>query len=356
MKKNALIYHSNFKKYGFGPDHPLKSDRYNELTEVFASSHLQKKKDDLIFVKPKPAAFEDVKRVHSSDYIRLVETLNHKGGLLSRDTPFHPGLYDTARLFAGAEILAGRLIVENIFRRAVVLGGAGHHAGYDFGGGFCIINDMAIAVEYLRRSYNQSKILLLDIDAHCGNGTQNIYYDSSIVLCVDMHEDPLNLYPGTGFPEQIGLKKGKGYTVNIPFPPGSGDEDYMCAFDRICRPIILEFQPQIIFIFGGADTHYSDPLSHLNLTLNGIYKLMKAISELADDTCDGKVVLSLGASFAPKILTRAWQVMISAMSGIQDVVPSEPYKLPERGKNISDLVQEMISRVINIQKKYWKNL
>ncbi len=356
MKKKALIYHSDFRKYEFGPDHPLKGDRYKELTEVFASSHIQRQKGDLTFVKPKPATSEDVKLVHSSDYIRLVETLNDKGGFLSRDTPFHPGLYDTARLFAGAEILAGRLVVENLFQRAIVLGGVGHHAGYDFGGGFCIINDMAIAVEYLRRNYNQSKILILDVDAHCGNGTQNIYYDSSNVLCIDMHEDPLSLYPGTGFPEQIGLKKGKGYTVNIPFPPGSGDEDYMCAFDKICKPIILEFQPQIIFVFGGADTHFADPLTHLNLTLTGIYDLMKLISGLADDTCGGKVVLSLGASFAPKILNPSWQVMISAMLGIQDVKSSEPYEIPEKVKRIHDLVQQMISRVINIQKKYWKNL
>ena len=356
MKKNALIYHDDFRKYEFGPDHPLGGDQYRDLSEILAPAHLREKRGELSLIKPKPAIFEYVNLVHGSDYIRLVEMLNDKGGFLTRDTPFHPGLYDTARLFAGAEILAGRLVVENLFHRAIVLGGAGHHAGYDFGGGFCIINDMAVGVEYLLHNYQQSKILVLDIDAHCGNGTQNIFYDSSAVLCMDMHEDPLNFYPGTGFPEQVGLKEGKGYTVNIPFPPGSGDEDYLHAFDRICKPIILEFQPQIIFVFGGLDSHFADPLSHLNLTLNGIYELMKSISRVADDTCDGKMVLSLGASFAPGILTPAWQLMISAMLGIDDADSKEPCKFPEDVKDVHDLVGEMTDKVVSIQKKYWKSI
>ncbi|WP_051185177.1 histone deacetylase family protein [Desulfatiglans anilini] len=275
--KTAIIYHSDFKHYDFGENHPLHGNRYAALPGIFASQSIRGHKPDLTFVTPNAASREVVNLVHGEDYLELLDSLNERGGFLSMDTPIHPGIYDIAKLFSGAGILAGRLVVENIFQKAIVLGGGAHHAGFDFGGGFCLINDIAITVEYLRQFYGLKKIAIIDLDAHCGNGTQDIFYEDSDILCIDIHEDPLYLFPGTGFEAQVGLRGGKGYTVNIPLPPGSGDDNSLYFIDEICIPIITEFMPQLIIVFGGIDGHFADPLSHLNMTLNGFFKQMHII-------------------------------------------------------------------------------
>lgn len=334
----------------------MRGDRYAVLPEVFNSKSIQEKKAELIFVKPKPAPHEAIRFVHSEDYLELIEALNTKGGFLSADTPIHPGLYDIARLFAGAGILAGRLVAEDMFQRAIVLGGGTHHAGFDFGGGFCLINDIAVMVEYLRNFYDQKRILILDFDAHCGNGTQDIYYDDPNVLCVDLHEDPLYLFPGNGFPEQIGLKEGKGYTVNIPFPTGSGDKNYMYAFNEICIPIINEFNPQVMIVFGGIDAHFADPLSHLQLSLKGFFDIMRLISKLSDALCNGKLILILGPSYDPKIFPLAWEALISATLDNDNIEAKEPYEIPKEIEGVNERAQAMINRVRNIHRKYWKKL
>lgn len=354
--KTAIIYHSDFRKYDFGPDHPMRGDRYAVIPEVFTSKFIQQKKAALTFAKPKPAPVEAIKLVHGEDYLELIDFMNTAGGFLTMDTPVNPGLYNIARLFAGAGILAGRLVVEDIFQRAIVLGGGAHHAGFDFGGGFCLINDIAIMAEYLRHFYDQKKILILDFDAHCGNGTQDIFYDNPDVLCVDLHEDPLSLFPGTGFPEQIGLREGKGYTVNIPFPPGSGDKDYICAFEEICIPIIEEYHPQTIIVFGGIDAHFADPLTHLQLSLQGFSNIMTLISRASDAICNGKLILVLGTSYAPKVLPLAWEILICAMLDIHNIEPNEPYGLPREIEGVSERIKAMLDRVKKIHRTYWKNL
>lgn len=261
--KTAIIYHDDFRKYDFGPKHPFRGDRYNHLPEVFGHEAIASHKSDVTFVKPKPAKDENIRAVHGEDYLNFIERMDERGVLLTLDTPIPPGLYRIAKLFAGANILAGRLVAEEIFKRVIVLGLGAHHAGYDFGGGFCMINDIAVMIEYLRHNYNLKRIMTIDYDAHCGEGTQDIYYHSPDVLCLDLHQDPMTLFPGKGFAYQIGLGKGKGYTVNIPLPQGSSDEDYILAFNEIFLPIATEFQPEIIIANGGLDAHFADPLSQL---------------------------------------------------------------------------------------------
>ena len=354
--KTAIIYHNDFRKYSFGANHPMRGDRYAVLPAVFNSKSIQEKKADLTFVKPKPAPHEVISSVHSEDYLELIEELNTKGGFLSADTPVHPGLYDIAGLFAGAGILAGRLVVEDMFQRAIVLGGGAHHAGFDFGGGFCLINDIAVTVEYLRNFYDQKRILILDFDAHCGNGTQDIYYDDPNVLCVDLHEDPLHLFPGTGFPEQIGLKEGKGYTVNIPFPSGSSDGNYVYAFKEICIPIINAFNPQIMIVFAGIDAHFADPLSHLQLSLKGFFDIISLILKLSNTMCEGKLILILGHSYDPKIHPLAWETLISATLDNDNMKTKEPYDVPEDVEGVNEQVQTMLHRVRKIHGRYWNKL
>lgn len=354
--KTAIIYHEDFRKYDFGSHHPFRGSRYQSILQVIGHEAIKAKSSELTFVKPKPAPDEEIRAVHGADYIDFLESLNEKGGILTLDTPIRPGLYNIAKLFAGANILAGRLIAENIFQRAVVLGLGAHHAGFDFGGGFCLINDIAVMIEYLRSHCRIKKILVIDYDAHCGDGTQNIYYYDPHVLCLDFHQDPLSLYPGKGFPEQIGLKGGKGYTVNIAFPPGASDNDYIRVFNEIFVPIAIEFHPEIIVANGGLDAHFLDPLSQLSLSLRGYFQIMSAIVTLSKQICNGKVILILGGGYEPRVLALGWLAMIAAMLEVKEIDLPEPVQPPVSSGVVSKQVNDMIGRVKKIQKKYWKYL
>ena len=351
--KTAVIFHEDFRKYDLGPNHPLRGDRYNHLPEVFGNDAIAARKSNITFIKPKPAADEFIGAVHGEDYLRFIEMMNKSGGALTLDTPIPPGLYSIAKLFAGANILAGRLIAEDLFRRVVVLGLGSHHAGYDFGGGFCMINDIAVMIEYLRNNYNIKRIMTIDYDAHCGEGTQDIYYHDPDVLCLDLHQDPMTLFPGKGFAYQVGLGKGKGYTVNIPLPQGSSDEHFITAFNKICIPIATQFQPEIIIANGGLDAHFADPLSQLNLSLEGYFRLMTSIVNLSQQLCDNKLILIVGGGYGLGAVPSGWVAMISAMIGIDKIEITEPVEPPEHSEVAEKQAMEMIRNVKRIQKTYW---
>lgn len=219
-----------------------------------------------------------------------------------------------------------------------------------------MINDIAVMVEYLRKYYKIKRIMAIDYDAHCGDGTQNIYYDNPDVLCLDLHQDPMTLFPGKGFAYQIGFGKGKGYTVNIPFPQGSSDEDYILAFNEICLPIATEFQPEIIIANGSLDAHFADPMSQLNLSLGGFSRLMNIVVNLSRRLCDNKLILILGGGYGPAAVPIGWLTMISAMLEIEEIEIREPIGPPEYSEEAGKRASDMIREVKRTQKPYWKSL
>ena len=351
--KTAVIYHEDFYKYDLGPDHPFGGERYRHLTEVFGDEKIKERKAHISFVKPNPSTEEDIEVVHGREYLKFIRYINEHGGMITLDTPAPPGLYGIAKLFSGANILAGRLIAEDVLKRVIVLGLGAHHAGYDFGGGFCMINDIAVMIQYLRRNYDIKRIMTIDYDAHCGDGTQDIYARDPDVLCMDFHQDPMTLFPGKGFAYQIGLGEGKGYTVNMPFPRGSSDRDWMDTFNEICLPIATQFQPELIIANGGLDAHFADPLSQLQLSLNGYFRLMTSIVDLSKELCDGKLVLILGGGYDSKVIPLGWLAMIYAMLEIEEMDISEPTDPPEYAEEAGKQAREMINEVKWIQKNRW---
>jgi acetoin utilization protein AcuC len=356
MAKIAVIYHDDFCKYALGPTHPFTGKRYDHLGEVFGHGAIMARKEDITFLRPKPAEDKAIRSVHGDDYIDFIESLNSDGGILTLDTPVPAGLYSTAKLFAGANILAGRLIAEGFFRRVLVLGLGAHHAGYDFGGGFCIINDIAVMIEYLRKAYGTRRVALFDFDAHCGNGTQDIYYGDPGVLCFDFHQDPLTFFPGSGYDYQIGAEQGKGFTVNLPFPEGSAEEDFLLAFHEVCVPVVEEYKPEILVAVGSLDAHYGDPLSGLHVSNKGFFRLLSAIGDLAKQVCEDKFIVILGGSYDSRIIPGGWLAIVSALLEIQDVELAEAIKAPVPSDTASTIAAHMIKRVKNIQKAYWKDL
>lgn len=294
MVKTAIIFSPVYYRHNPGRDHPESAQRLRAIINEL-KKRKPSKNEDWQFITPEKATSEDVELVHSSEYIRLVEAVcKSGGGLLDlQDTVVSPESYDTALLAVGGTLNAVNLVAKREFENAFALvRPPGHHADRFRALGFCLFNNVAIAAQYLLRKHQLKRVAILDVDAHHGNGTQEIFYRTSEVLYVSLHEDPTS-FPGTGFIEEVGEEEGLGYNVNIPLPNGTGDRIYLKAMDEIATPIIRKYKPEFMLISAGFDSHYADPVGNLSLSAHCIERVYERIVGLASDMCDGRLVCIL---------------------------------------------------------------
>jgi acetoin utilization protein AcuC len=361
----AILYREELKEYDFGPGHPFRGDRY-EIFPKFLQEKLPAK-NHYQFLKADWAADEDLLHICRREYIdftrryyRLANLGEDYGSMFSQ---FHSGdnrphgrpgkVEEAARLVVGQAKKACDLVEKGKFSKVVCLGGGMHHAMPNWGEGFCLYNDVAFAGKYLLEKHGLQRILILDTDAHAGNGTAAYFYEDPRVLFIDIHQDPHTLYPGTGFAHQIGEKEGKGYTINLPMPPYSGDDCYRLAFEEIILPVTSEFKPQIILRNGGSDPHYSDNLTNLGLTLKGFRMIGDKVREMAR-TCGGKAVDMIGSGYNKEILPHAWFALLAGLADFSIPI-EEPGHIPThpRGDFSFNETKEMIQEVKKILKDYW---
>jgi acetoin utilization protein AcuC len=237
----------------------------------------------------------------------------------------------------------------------VVLGGGLHHAKASYGEGFCIYNDVAFCARYLRQVHGLDRVLVLDTDAHAGNGTAEYFYDDPSVLLIDLHQDPRTLYPGTGFAHQIGAGDGMGFTINVPMPPFSGDEAYRLVFEEIIRPVVNEFDPQVIIRNGGSDPHAGDELTNLGLQVKGFRMIGEQVREMSE-VCDGKEVDLIASGYTRQILPPAWLALICGLTGI-DIEIEEPETITGwPGARFSVDINPVIRTVKDHLGEYWQCL
>jgi acetoin utilization protein AcuC len=256
-----LYYTDKFLGYNFGPEHPLNPVRLRlayTLIEDFGFLD----GIDTCLVEPTPASEEDLLLVHTPQYVEAVkaEEPDLAFGLGIDDNPVFKGIYEAARLLAGGSIDAAQKMIQEDCS-AFNLGGGLHHAMPTQASGFCIFNDIALAICILKRRFK--RILYIDIDGHHGDGVQQIFYTDPHVLKISMHESGLYLFPGTGFIDELGEGEGRGYSVNIPMPMYSTDEAFSQAFEEIVPCLFDWFKPEVVVAQFGVDTHYSDPLTSL---------------------------------------------------------------------------------------------
>jgi len=267
-------------------------------------------------VEPEPASVEDVELVHESDHVQLVQQVCASGGGLLDlgDTVVSPKSFEVALLAAGGAMKAVDLVMAGKFRNAFALvRPPGHHAGPYYALGFCIFNNIAIAAVHLLRHFNLDRVLILDVDAHHGNGTQEIFYDSDKVLYISLHQDPSD-FPRTGFADEVGEGEGLGYTVNVPLPFRINDRIYFKAFNQIVVPIIHQYKPQFILVSTGFDNHYADPVASLSLSALSYVEIFGKTLESASKLCAGKLVAILEGGYRLRVLGRMATAVISKTS------------------------------------------
>lgn len=211
---------------------------------------------------------------------------------------------------------------------------------------------MAFCAKYLLEKYKLDRILILDTDAHCGNGTMEYFWQEPRVLFIDIHQDPRTLYPGTGFLEQIGEGRGSGFTINIPLAPFSGNISYRLIFEEIIEPLVKEFKPQIIIRNGGSDPHFSDPLTNLNLDCRGFKMIGEKVRKLAK-ICQDREIDLIASGYNLEILPLAWTSLISGILGLEFKIPKE--KVLTESPEITEKTKNLVEKIKKQLGPFWRS-
>jgi acetoin utilization protein AcuC len=335
-----LYYTDKFQGYNFGPEHPLNPIRLALAYKLIEESGMLDSQTELI--RPIPASEEDLRMVHTPEYIESVrlESPDLAFGLGSSDTPVFPGIFEASRIIAGGSIDAARSMLREDCS-AFNLGGGLHHAFPTQAAGFCVFNDVALGICILKRRF--CRILYLDIDGHHGDGVQQIFYEDSGVLTISLHESGQYLFPGTGFVDEVGAGQGLGFSVNIPMPMYAGDQDYLLVFEEVVPKFFEWFRPEVVVAQLGVDSHYSDPLTSLNVTLNGYTQMVRRIIELTNKYACGRLLALGGGGYNLEVVPVAWASVLHLMRHeplpeylppywvelFSNVVGREPLTLPD---------------------------
>lgn len=276
MRKVGYIYDDIYLKHDTGKGHPESPDRL-----VSINDHIESLKKYLITIPPIRASVKEISLVHDTYYPQeIMDFCSAGGGYLDPDTHVGVDSYDAAVMAVGAGLEAiNRIKSGEVERVFCSVRPPGHHAEHSKAMGFCLFNNIAITARYAQKNgYN--RVFIVDFDAHHGNGTQNAFYEDDTVFYFSTHQYPF--YPGTGSREERGKGKGYGYTYNVPLPAGSGDEKFIDIYSNTLPNLVREFKPDIILVSAGYDLHQDDPLTYLNVSTQGIGKIVESILMSAD--------------------------------------------------------------------------
>jgi len=362
----AILYRDELREYDFGSGHPFRGDRYEIFPEF-----LKKMLPDAgtyVVLKSDWARDEDLRLICSQDYIDFTKGYFEAASLgLSYPgifSAYHSGdnkpqgrpgrLEEAARLMIGQAKQAVDIIQSGEYDKAFCIGGNMHHAKPSYGEGFCLYNDNAFAAKYLIDRYGLEKIIVLDTDAHQGNGTCEYFYSDPRVLFIDLHQDPRTLYPGTGFADEIGEGEGLGFTINVPMPVYAGYDSYRLVLDEIVLPVSQEFQPQIIIRNGGSDPHFADGLTSLGLPVRGFSMIGEKVRDIAE-LCRGKQIDFIGSGYNREALPYAWMALISGSSGF-GLKLTDPFPVPQRFQTdqVLENTRGVIKQVKDNLRPFWK--
>ncbi len=334
------------------PGHPESPDRLREIYQMLEEEEMKGRR--LGRVKPRLATREELETVHSPAYIDLVASTAGKPYYpLDADTSTNAKSYQTALLAAGGLLELIKVVMQGKLNNGFALvRPPGHHAERDKAMGFCFFNNVAIGAQYALKNFSLQRILIVDWDVHHGNGTQNSFYENPQVLYFSPHRYGF-FYPGTGAVTEVGKGKGLGFNINVPLPAGAGDTEYGIIFEKILKPIALEYQPQLILVSAGFDIHYMDPLGGMEVTEKGFARMAQILMEIAEATDQGKLVFTLEGGYNIAGQRRSVKAVLEEIS---QASPLEKQGLLEKEKTDYPRIEPLILQVMEIQRRYWKNI
>ena len=315
--RSAFIYSKEFLKFKPPKGYPWSVKR-TETTYQLCRKLKLLNPEWISVHSPAPAKESEILAFHEKKYVNLLKNANKgvareawlKYGVGTLECPVYKGVYDYSRLGTGATLLGAKLIRDGVADIVFNPTGGFHHAGKDFAAGFCYINDIVLAAkQWLNK---KKRVLYVEIDAHHGDQVQEAFYNSSRVMTVSFHESGKTLFPfNTGFETEIGKGRGRGYSVNVPLPEGTGDEEFIWAFQRVFPPLARAFKPDVVIASLGADGLFSDPLSNLRLTNMGLTQAVQMIKD------NSPKLLALGCGgYSHENAVRAWTLEWAVLNNL----------------------------------------
>ncbi len=354
----VLFQKKELKEYDFGRDHPLQGDRFDSF---LANLEAQLGREEYELVDVEPVSRKEPLRIADEDYVNFTREFFNSSKLERSSSEFsryhsadnspgrHSGKLERAARAVLGQAQKGCDLIRSSEEIAVSVGGGFHHAKPDSGEGFCIYNDVAYAGKYLLQEKGVDRVMVLDTDAHAGNGTYEYFASSPEVLQVDIHQDPSTIYPGTGYAEEVGKGEGKGFTVNVPVPEGAGNDSYELVFEEIVFPVAAEFEPEVIVRNGGGDPYYGDPLTNLGLTMDGLNSIGSKVERLRSNL--GSVLVDLILSgYSDEELHASWIALISGLIGKEpDFLETDS----PAGREEFEGTKEIVEKVKRVHRDYW---
>ncbi len=321
----TVVWDERFQEYDFGNAHPFSERSRGLAVRLLESLAASPGTPAIEWVRSVAPAERDVlETFHGPDYLDFVEEagLSQFGTLLdSGDTPAFPGCYEAAaRLVAGARV--GLTAARERGAPAFHPAGGLHHAHPGRASGFCIFNDVAIAVT--EAVHAGLSVGYLDLDVHHGDGVMYGFYDSGRVLDIDVHQDGRTLFPGTGFVEETGKGDGAGLKVNLPLPPLAGDEALLPLVRRVALPLLRDFRPDVLIVQHGVDGHVGDPLARLQYTSRAYAEIDRMLLDLANETCRGRILVTGGGGYRAESVGCVLARTGAILAGIEPPSGREP--------------------------------
>jgi acetoin utilization protein AcuC len=312
----GAIWDEGYLAYDFG-DHPLNPVRLDLTIRLARELGVLERLD---ITPPAPADEKQLLTVHDAAYLDAVRTASQDPmfsgyGLGTSDDPVFSGMYEASALVAGGSAQAALRMWTGEVEHGVNIAGGLHHAMQGYASGFCIFNDVVLAIRTLLAA-GAKKVAYVDIDVHHGDGVQTAFYDDPRVLTISLHQDPRTLFPGTGMPGEIGTGEAEGTSINVALPPGTDDVGWLRAFRAVVPGALRAFAPDVLVTQCGCDTHHEDPLANLELTIDGQRTAIAELHRLAHEVAGGKWLAVGGGGYGLiRCVPRTWTHLLAEATG-----------------------------------------
>lgn len=338
----AFVWDDEIRHYDFGPGHPLSPIRTMLAYKLINAFGILEQPNCQLLTDVGVAEDDDLLRVHTPDFVDSVRLASQgtgyrdlRRGLGTDDVPVFEGMHTAAARVCAATLAAAKAIHTGEALHAVNICGGLHHSMPGRAAGFCVYNDVAVAIAWLL-DHGYERIGYVDVDVHHGDGVQEIFYNDPRVMTVSIHESGKTLFPGTGRASESGGPRAPGTAVNIAVPAGTGNDGWLRAFDAVVPKVLGAFRPQILVTQQGCDSHRDDPLAHLRLTIEGQRESYLRLHQLAHDLCDGRWLATGGGGYDwVDVVPLAWTHLTAIAAGApidpMTPVPQEWRELIEAG-------------------------
>jgi acetoin utilization deacetylase AcuC-like enzyme len=338
MEELAIFYPSGHQAHSKS-GHPERPERVEVIWAALKKADWWGR---AVQVSPLDVPIAVLHAVHTPAYLNLLELSCRRSGQLDADTYTTPKSWNLAHQAAGGAITVAEAVWQREAKRGLALcRPPGHHAMRGQGMGFCLLNNIALAAEYLIQKQAAKRLAIVDLDLHHGNGTQDIFWRRADVFYLSTHQSPF--YPGSGWLEEIGQSEGQGYTANFPLPPGSGDTSFLTIMDTLILPLLDRYKPEMVLVSYGFDIHWLDPLGQILATVDGYARLIEKLATWSDVHCQGKLAIILEGGYDLDAAAACTLAVTNAMLGEawDDPLGAAPYQENEAWRGMVRRAKEL---------------